>query len=101
MLPRPYSPPSAAADGRESRVRALADQLRPRVEQAVRRVAESLVDGPGARLFGELELALRGQAHGPAAAAHRAGLQGRKKGGATAAASPAPTAAGPPSSSTA
>lgn len=62
-------------------------------------MAESLVDCPDAQLFGELEFALRDQAHGLAAAAHQTGLQGRKKGGTRAVASPARTAAGPPSSS--
>ena len=100
MLPQPPSPPSATADDRETRVRALLEQLRPHVERAARRMAESLVDCPEAQLFGELEFALRDQAHALAAAAHQTGLDGRKKGGTGAAASPAPTAAGPPSSST-
>ena len=91
-------PPSATADDRETRARALLEQLRPHVERAARRVAESLVDCPEAQLLGELEFALRDQAHALAAAAHQAGLEGRKKGGARAAASPAPTAADPPSS---
>jgi len=100
MLPQPPSPPSATADDRETRVRALLDRLRPHVEQAVRRMAESLIDSPDAQLFGDLELALRDQAHDLAAAAHQTGLQGRKKGGTRAVASPAPAAADPPSSST-
>lgn len=100
MLPQPPSPPSAIADDRETRVRALLDQLRPHVEQAARRMAESLIDCPDAQLFGELEFALRDQAHDLAAAAHQTGPHGRKKGGTKVAASPARTAAGPPSSST-
>ena len=100
MLPQPPSPPSAIADDRETRVRALLDQLRPHVERAAPRMAESLIDCPDAQLFGELEFALRDQAHDLAAAAHQTGLEGRKKGGTKAAASPARTAAGPPSSST-
>jgi hypothetical protein len=99
MLPQPPSPPSATADDRESRARALLEQLRPHVERAARRMAESLVDCPDAQLFGQLEFALRDQAHGLAAAAHQTGLHGRKKGGTGAAASPARAAAGPPSSS--
>ena len=100
MLPQPPSPPSATADDRETRVRALLDRLRPHVEQAVRRRAESLIDSPDAQLCGDLELALRDQAHDLAAAAHHTGLQGRKTGGTRAVASPAPAAADPPSSST-
>jgi hypothetical protein len=100
MLPQPLSPPSATADDRESRVRALLGQLRPHVERAARRMAESLADCPDAQLFGELEFALRDEAHDLAAAAHRTGLEGRKKGGTKGAASPVRTAADPPSSST-
>jgi hypothetical protein len=100
MLPQAPSPPSATADDRESRVRALLEQLRPHVERAARRMAESLVDCPDALLFGELEFALRDQAHDLAAAAHHTGLEGRKKGGTKGAVSPAPIAAGPPSSLT-
>ncbi len=100
MLPQSLSPPSASADDRESRVRVLVDQLRPHVERAARRMAESLVDCPDAQLFGALEFALRDQAHDLAAAVHETGLEGRKKGGIRTAASPAPPAAGPPSSST-
>jgi hypothetical protein len=99
MLSQRSSPPSATADDRERRVRALLERLRPHVERAARRMAESLVDCPDARLFGELEFALRDQARDLAAAAHQTGLEGRKKGGIRAAASPAPTAADPPSSS--
>ena len=100
MLLQPPSAPSATADDRETRVRALLEQLRPHLEQAARRMAESLVDCPDRQLFGELEFALRDQAHDLAAAAHQTGLQGRKKGGTRAVASPAPAAADPPSSST-
>jgi hypothetical protein len=79
MLSQPSSPPSHTADDRESRARALVEQLRPLVERAARRMADSLVDGPDARLFGELEFALRDQAHDRAAAAPQTGLEGRKK----------------------
>jgi hypothetical protein len=98
MLSQPPSPPSATADDRESRARALLDRLQPHVERAARRMAESLVDCPDAQLFGELEFALRDRARDLAAAAREAGLEGRKKGGTRAAASPARTAADPPSS---
>ena len=74
MLPQPPSPPSATADDRETRVRALLEQLRPHVERAARRMAESLVDCRDAQLFGELEFALRDEAHDLAAAAHQTGL---------------------------
>jgi len=98
-LPHADSPPLPTPDDREARVQALLDRLRPQAEKALRRMAEAVVEAPDARLFGDLEFALRGQAHDSAAAAHRAGLRGRKKGGITAPASPAPAAADPPSSS--
>jgi hypothetical protein len=99
MSSQPSSPPSATADDRETRVRALPEPLRPHVERAARRMAEALVDCPDAQLSGEPEFAPRDRARDRAAAAHPTGLEGRKKGGARAAASPAPTAADPPSSS--
>jgi hypothetical protein len=75
------------------------DQLRPAAEQALRRMAEDLVDAPDSQLFREAELRLRDRAHELAAAAHQAGLEGRKKGGTAAPVSPAPNASTPPASS--
>jgi hypothetical protein len=67
------------------------DQLRPASEQALRRMAEELIDAPDGQLFGSAELRLRDHAHELAATVHQAGLQGRKKGGTAAPASPART----------
>ena len=92
--------PSSTPDDRETRIRALMDQLRPVAEQALRRMAEELVDAPDQELFRAAELRLRDRAHELAALAHQAGLAGRKKGGTVAPASPAPAVPTPPASST-
>ena len=76
------------------------DRLRPAAEQALRLMAEDLVDAPDRQLFRGVELRLRDRAHELAAAAHQAGLEGRKKGGTAGPASPAPSASPPPASST-
>ena len=91
--------PSTTSEGRETRIRALMEQLRPAADQALRRMAEALVDAPDRQLFGDVELRLRDHAHQLAATAHQTGLDGRKKGGTAARASPAPAASARPSSS--
>jgi hypothetical protein len=92
--------PSSTPDDRETRICALVDQLRPAAEQALRRMAEELVDAPDRQLFHGAELRLRDHAHDLAATAHQAGLEGRKKGATAAPASPAPAASTRPASST-
>ena len=99
MLHPHASAPLATPEGREARVRALMDQLRPAADQALRQMAEELVDAPDRQLFGDVELRLRDHARGLAAAAHQAGLEGRKKGATKAPASPAPAASARPASS--
>ena len=84
---------------RAARLQALRDRLRPLVAQAVEQMAEGLLDTPDERLFGEIEFRLRDQAHRLAAAAHQAGLDGRKKGATSAPASTAPAATPTPASS--
>jgi hypothetical protein len=92
--------PLKSSEDRETRIRALMDQLRPAADGALRHTAEALVDAPDRQLFGDIEFRLRDHAHALAAAAHQAGLEGRKKGGTKAPASPAPAASGRPASST-
>ena len=94
------SAPLTPSEDREARIAAVLEQLRPAAEQALRQMAEDLVDAPDRELFQGVELRLRDRAHELAAAAHRAGLEGRKKGGTAAPASPAPTASSRPASST-
>jgi hypothetical protein len=70
--------PSSTPDDRETRIRALMEQLRPSAEQALRRMAEELVEAPDPALFRDAELRLRDCAHALATAAQQAGLEGRK-----------------------
>lgn len=84
---------------RAARLAALRDRLRPLVEQTAGRLAEALLDAPDEQLFGAIEFRLRGEAHRLAAAAHQAGLEGRKKGATGAPASTAPAATPTPASS--
>jgi len=92
MLHTPNSTPSATREDREARIQALMEQLRPASEQALRKMAEQLVDAPDRELFRSAELRLRACAHELAATAHQTGLESRKKGGTVAPASPAPSA---------
>jgi hypothetical protein len=84
---------------REARIQALVERLRPTAEQAVRHMAEQLVDLPEHKAFGQIEYDLRDLAHDLAASCHQAGLQAGKKGGTVAPASSAPTALPTPASS--
>jgi hypothetical protein len=92
MLHTPNSTPSVTPKDREARIQALMDQLRPASEQALRKMAEELVDAPDQELFRAAELRLRDCAHDLAATAHQTGLASRKKGGTAAPVSPAPGA---------
>lgn len=89
MLHTPNLTLSATPEDREARIQALMEQLRPASEQALRKMAEELVDAPDQELFRSAELRLRDCAHELAATAHQTGLEGRKKGGTAAPASPA------------
>ena len=93
-----HSTPSATSQDREARIQDLMQRLRPAADQALRQMAERLVDAPDRQLFGDLELALRDLAHDLAATAHQTGLADRKKGGTKAPAASAPSAATTPSS---
>ena len=84
---------------RAARLAALRDRLRPLVEQAAERLAEALLDAPDEQLVGDVEFRLRDEAHRLAAAAHQAGLEGRKKGATRAPASTARAATPTPASS--
>jgi hypothetical protein len=94
----PSSSP-AASDDRETRIQELLGRLRPHAEQALRQLAERLVDLPEGRAFGQIEYDLRDLAHGLAAACHQAGLQAGKKRGTKAPAPSARTARPMPASS--
>jgi len=84
----------------EARIQALLEHLRPHSEQALRQMAERLVDLPEGQVFGAVEYDLRDLAHDLAASCHQAGLQAGKKRGTTAPAASARTARPMPASST-
>jgi hypothetical protein len=86
-------------DDREARIQALLQRLRPHAEQALRHMAERLVDLPEDRAFGPIEYDLRDLAHDLAAASHQAGLEAGKKRATKAPASSAPAARPTPASS--
>lgn len=79
MLHSTHSTTSQSVDKREAAIQQTLTALRASAEPQLRRMAETLVDAPDDRLFGDLELTLRDCAHEVAAAAHQAGLEGRKK----------------------
>jgi hypothetical protein len=91
--------PGSAELDREARVRALMADLRSVVEAQVRSMAESLVDTPADRIFGDIEFTLRDQAHRLAAQAHQVALDGDKKRATSVRAASAPPAERMPDSS--
>jgi len=56
-MPQPSSP--AAAESRQQRVEAIMQQLRPKIDQVVRRLVEKAVDVPEAEEFGAIDLEFR------------------------------------------
>jgi hypothetical protein len=99
MLGQSASSANPIANDRERRVQELISRLRPSAEQALRAMAERLVDLPEEKSFGQIEYELRDVAHDLASASHQAGLQAGKKGATKAPASSAPTAVVTPASS--
>ena len=70
-----------AAPNREERIGALMDQLRPKVEEALRRMVERAVDVPEAEEFGAIEYEFRDAGLDLANEVRQAGLASRKKRG--------------------
>ena len=79
MSTPPTDVPANAA-GREARIQELLSRLQPHAQQALRRMAERLVDLPEGQAFGQIEHDLGDLARAIAASAHQAGLQAGKKG---------------------
>jgi hypothetical protein len=71
---------------REERIEALMEQLRPKVEQAVRQMVERAVDVPEAEEFGAIEYEFRDAGVGIANEVRQASLASRKKRGTSGAA---------------
>ena len=99
MLAPFVSSTTTTSNDRERLVQELISQLRPTAEQAIRAMAERLVDLPMEKSFGQIEFDLREVAHGLASASHQAGLQVGKKGATKVPASLARTALPTPASS--
>jgi hypothetical protein len=71
---------------REERIEALMEQLRPKVEQAVRQMVERAIDVPEAEEFGAIEYEFRDAGVGIANEVRQASLASRKKRGTSGAA---------------
>ncbi len=67
--------------GREERLEALLKELRPKVDQIVRQMAEKWVDTPEHLELGAIEYELRDAGQKIAATVHQTGLESRKKRG--------------------
>lgn len=83
---------------RAEQVEALMQQLRPKIEQAVRQLLERALDVPEAEEFGAIEYEYRDAGQHLVNDVRQAALASRKKRATSAAASPARTATMPPSS---
>ena len=78
------SQPSPPVPTREERIAALMDQLRPKVEEVVRRMVERAVDVPEAEEFGAIDLEFRDAGLELATEVRQAGVASRKKRGTSA-----------------
>lgn len=79
MLEDAASATNQTSDGREGRIQAVLEQLRPGADALLRQMAERLADLPEEKSFGQIEYDLRDLAHELAASAHRSGLEAGKK----------------------
>ena len=89
---------TAATETREQRIEAILKELRPKIDEAVRRMVERAVDVPEAEEFGPIDLEFRDAGQELVNDVRQASVASRKKRGTSAAASPAPTAPTRPSS---
>jgi hypothetical protein len=95
MAARKSSTP--ATETREQRIEALMNELRPKVEEAVRRLVERAVDVPEAEEFGAIDFEFRDAGQKLVTEVRQASLASRKKRATSVAASPVRTASMPPS----
>ena len=82
MLARSQASPPV--ETREQRIASLMEQLRPKVEEAVRHMVERAVDVPEAEEFGAIDLEFRDAGLKLANEVRQAGLASRKKRGTSA-----------------
>ncbi len=71
--------PAAANESRQQRIEAIMKELRPKIEQTVRRMVERAVDVPEAEEFGAIDFEFRDAGQELANEVRQAGLASRKK----------------------
>ena len=74
-------PPAAAAETREQRVEAIMTELRPKVDEVVRKMVERAVDVPEAEEFGTIDFEFRDAGQKLANDVRQASVASRKKRG--------------------
>jgi hypothetical protein len=75
------SAPRPTEDSRQARVDAILEQLRPKIDEAVRRMVERAVDVPEAEEFGAIDVEFRDAGQKLATEVRQASLASRKKRG--------------------
>ena len=73
--------PSPAAETRQQRIEAIMQQLRPKIEETVRRMVERAVDVPEAQEFGAIDFEFRDAGQKLANDVRQASVASRKKRG--------------------
>lgn len=74
-----HSSTSSASDSRQARIEAILEQLRPKVEEAVRKMVERAVDVPEAQEFGAIDFEFRDAGQKLANEVRQASVASRKK----------------------
>lgn len=95
-MAQPSSPP--VSESREARVEAIMEQLRPKIEEAVRQLVERAVEVPEAEEFGAIDFEFRDAGLNLVNEVRQAAVASRKKRGTQGRAGRATTADTPPSS---
>ena len=73
--------PTAATETREQRIEAILKELRPKIDETVRRMVERAVDVPEAEEFGAIDFEFRDAGQQLANEVRQASLASRKKRG--------------------
>ena len=73
--------PAVASETREQRIEAIMNELRPKVEETVRRLVERAVDVPEAEEFGAIDFEFRDAGQELASDVRQASVASRKKRG--------------------
>jgi hypothetical protein len=73
--------PSAATETREQRIEAIMNELRPKIEETVRRMVERAVDVPEAEEFGAIDFEFRDAGQKLANDVRQVSVTSRKKRG--------------------